>query len=134
MKMIHTTRAIALTVLLLTGAAHAQVGEAQMAQLHTMEQFLTVMQNYYELIERLHAVASDNDKAAIQQLMKIEDIYKKQGDRAKAIVVLRKAMSDAKTSTVRNAAAFMLADALNETGQGSEAVEVLKQALEVNLR
>ena len=105
-----------------------------MAQLHTMEQFLSVMQNYYELIERIHAVASDNDKAAIQQLMKIEDIYKDRGDRAQAIVVLRRVVSEAKSSTVRNAAAFMLADALNETGQASEAVEVLKQALDVNLR
>ena len=66
--------------------------------------------------------------------MKIEDIYKKRGDRAQAIVVLRQAMNDAKSPTVRNAAAMMLADALNETGQASEAVDVLKSALAANVQ
>jgi tetratricopeptide (TPR) repeat protein len=133
MKISRTIQAIALCGALLGGAAQAQVGDAQLAQLKTMEQFLTVMQDYYALIERIRTVASDKDTAAIQQLMKIEDIYKKRGDRAQAIVVLRQAMTDAKSSTVRNAAAYMLAEALNDTGQASEAVEVLKQALEANL-
>ena len=56
------------------------------------------------------------------------------GDRAEAIVVLREAMNDAKSATVRNAAAMMLADALKETGQASEAIEVLKSALAANTR
>ena len=43
-------------------------------------------------------------------------------------------MNDAKSPAVRNAAAMMLADALNETGQASEAVDVLKSALGANLR
>ena len=120
------------TLLLL--APHALAQDAQLEQLDKMEQFLSLMQNYYDLIERIHSVASSNDKSAIQQLMKIEDIYKKRGDRAQAIVVLRQAMNDAKSPTVRNAAAMMLADALNETGQASEAVDVLKSALAANVQ
>ena len=120
------------TLLLL--APHALAQDAQLEQLGKMEQFLTLMQNYYELIERIHSVASSSDKSAIQQLMKIEDIYKKRGDRAQAIVVLRQAMNEAKSLTVRNAAAMMLADALNETGEASEAVDVLKSALAANVQ
>ena len=120
------------TLLLL--APHALAQDAQLEQLGKMEQFLSLMQNYYDLIERIHSVASSSDKSAIQQLMKIEDIYKKRGDRAQAIVVLRQAMNDAKSPTVRNAAAMMLADALNETGQASEAVNVLKSALAANVQ
>ena len=69
MKTTLTIKAVALSALLLTGAAHAQVGEAQVAQLQTMEQFLTVMENYYALIERIHATAADSDKAAIHALV-----------------------------------------------------------------
>ena len=46
--------------------------------------------------------------------MKIEDIYKNRGDRAQAIAVLRRTMNEASSPTVRNAAAYMLAEALNE--------------------
>jgi predicted Zn-dependent protease len=120
------------TLLLLS--PHTLAQDAQLEQLDKMEQFLSLMQNYYDLIERIHSVASSSDKSAIQQLMKIEDIYKKRGDRAQAIVVLRQAMNDAKNPTVRNAAAMMLADALNETGQASEAVNVLKSALAANVQ
>ena len=134
MKIATYAKPALLSTLLLFGAPHALAQDAQLEQLGKMEQFLTVMQNYYELIERIHSVASNSDKSAIQQLMKIEDIYKKRGDRAQAIVVLRQAVNDAKSPAVRNAAAMMLADALNETGQASEAVDVLKSALGTNLR
>jgi predicted Zn-dependent protease len=133
MKIIAYAKPALLSTLLLL-APHALAQDAQLEQLGKMEQFLSLMQNYYDLIERIHSVASSSDKSAIQQLMKIEDIYKKRGDRAQAIVVLRQAMNDAKSPTVRNAAAMMLADALNETGQASEAVNVLKSALAANVQ
>lgn len=119
---------------LLGGSVPAFAQQPQLDNLKTMEQFISLMDGYYGLIERIHDVASDPDKSAILQLQKIEDIYKKRGDRAQAIVVLRDAMDRAKSPTVRNAAAMMLADALNETGQGSDAVSVLQQALSANLK
>jgi predicted Zn-dependent protease len=134
MKIPHYARPVLFTALLLIGTPPALAQDAQLDQLGKMDQFLSVMQNYYELIERIHSVAASSDKSAILQLMKIEDIAKNRGDRAEAIVVLREAMNDAKSSTVRNAAAMMLADALKETGQASEAIEVLKSALAANTR
>ncbi len=99
-----------------------------------MRQFIGVMQGYFEVIDATHAVASDPEKSAILQLQKIEEIYKKRGDRAEAIAVLEDVLKRTKRPAVRNAAAVMLADALNETGHGTQAVNVLKQALEENLQ
>ncbi len=125
------TRLVALVVVTLAaGPVHA----AEMDDLGKMERFIGVMQGYYGLIEAVHNVASDPDKAAILQLQKIGEIYKNRGDRAESIAVLTDVVERSKSPTVRNAAAIMLADALNETGRATQAVEVLKKALDSNLK
>ena len=118
------------STLVIAGGAQAQQGE----ELERMKQFMGVMEGYYGLIDGVHDVASNPDKSAILQLQKIEEIYKARGDRAEAIAVLRDVLKRTSSATVRNAAAIMLADALNETGQSMQAVEVLREALELNLR
>ena len=124
-----------LLILLLLGfgftGAHSHAAEAE--DLNRMREFMSIMEGYYAIIDGVHAVSSDKEKSAILQLQKIEEIYKKRGDRAEAISVLRDVVERTSNETVRNAAAVMLADALNETGQASEAVEVLREALERNL-
>ena len=112
----------------------AYAAAAQADNLATMQQFLGVMEGYYGIIEATYDVASDPDKSDILQMQKIEEFYKKRGDRAEAIAVLEDVLNRTKRPAVRNAAAVMLADALNETGRGTQAVEVLKQALEENLK
>ncbi len=125
------TRLAALVVVALAaGPVHA----AEMDNLGNMERFISVMQGYYGLIEAVHNVANNPDKAAILQLQKIGEIYKKRGDRAESIAVLTDVVERSKSPTVRNAAAIMLADALNETGRATQAVEVLKKALDSNLK
>lgn len=125
------TRLVALVVVTLAaGPVHA----AEMDDLGKMERFIGVMQGYYGLIEAVHNVASDPDKAAILQLQKIGEIYKNRGDRAESIAVLTDVVERSKSPTVRNAAAIMLADVLNETGRATQAVEVLKKALDSNLK
>lgn len=126
-----TTCLMVLLAALAAPLAHAQ--QPQLEQLEMMKQFIGVMQSYYALIEQVHGIASDPEKSAILELQKIEDIYKNRGDRADAIVVLREVVDTSPSPTVRNAAAFMLAEALNETGQASEAVRVLQDVLNKNL-
>ena len=125
-----TTLAVLVVVALAAGPVHA----AEMESLGDMERFIGVMQGYYGLIEAVHNVANDPDKAAILQLQKIGEIYKNRGDRAESIAVLTDVVERSKSPTVRNAAAIMLADALNETGRATQAVEVLKKALDSNLK
>jgi predicted Zn-dependent protease len=125
-----------LLILLLLGfgfAGGADSHAAEAEDLNRMREFMSIMEGYYAIIDGVHAVSSDKEKSAILQLQKIEEIYKKRGDRAEAINVLRDVVKRTSNETVRNAAAVMLADALNETGQASEAVEVLRTALERNL-
>lgn len=106
----------------------------QTTDLATMQQFIEVMQGYYGIIDRIYDVASDPDKAAIQQLQKIDEFYKNRGDRAASIEVIQRVVDTAPSATVRNAAVVMLADALNETGKASQAIDVLKAAMERNLK
>lgn len=122
-------------VMCVTAALAGAPSYAQDApDLQRMQQFIGLMQGYFEVIHATHAVAADPEKSAILQLQKIQDIYKERGDRAEAISVLRQVMDTTSNPTIRNAAAMMLADALNETGQASKAVEVLQSALDANLK
>ena len=129
-----TARKLIAVTLLLTApwsVVHAQ--EPSSAQLQQMQEFMKIMQGYYALVNAVHEVASDKDKAAIFQLQKIQEIYKQRGDRAEAVKVLSEVVKTTSSDTVRNAASLMLADTLNETGRASQAVEVLEDALARNL-
>lgn len=126
-------KSLILTVLLCLCGPVLPATAAEAEDLGRMQEFMAVMEGYYSIIDGVHAVASDKEKSAIQQLQKIEEIYKNRGDRAQAIEVLRDVIARTDNDTIRNAAAMMLADALNDTGQASEAVEVLRTALERNL-
>ena len=55
-------------------------------------------------------------------------------NRAESIAVLTDVVEGSGSPTVRNAAAIMLAEALNETGRATDAIEVLKKALDGNLK
>ena len=107
-----------LIIIMLSGAIAMPVraNDPSVEQLAQMQQFIGLMQVYYGVINAMHEVAMDPDKSAILQLQKIEEIYKSRGDRAEAIAVLREVVERTSSATVRNAAAVMLADALNETG------------------
>ncbi|MCZ6856204.1 MAG: hypothetical protein O7G86_19985 [Gammaproteobacteria bacterium] len=123
-----------LPLLVVAVVAGGPARAAEIDDLGTMERFLVVMQGYYGLIDDVYDVAHNTDKAAILQLQKIGEIYKKRGDRAESIAILTDVIERSKSLTVRNAAAMMLADTLNETGRATQAVEVLMKALDGNLK
>ena len=127
-------RKLATAIVLCGALGAAPTFAAEAPDLERMHQFIGVMQGYFEVIDATHAVASDPEKSAILQLQKIEEIYKKRGDRAESIAVLTEVVETTGNDTVRNAASMMLADALNETGRATQAVEVLKQALDRNMK
>ena len=103
-------------------------------QIEKMGVFLDLMQDFFGIIDSMHAVSDDPEKAAIFQLHKIEEIYKERGERAKAVEVFQQVLKETNNPTIRNAAYFMLGDALKETGRKDEAVKVLEEALKENLR
>lgn len=102
-------------------------------QLQQMQVFLNLMQNFFKIIESTYELAADPEKAAILQMHKIQEVYEERGEKPKAVDVFRKVIADSSNTTIRNAAYFMLGDALKETGNHREAIEVLSQALAENI-
>ncbi|MGI9287066.1 MAG: hypothetical protein ACR2P1_16905 [Pseudomonadales bacterium] len=102
-------------------------------QLKTMQTFLSIMDSYYQIIELTHAVASDNEKAAIVQMQKIQEVYEELGKKAQAADILRGVLKDSRNPTIRNAAYMLLADNLKDTGRADEALKLLQQGLAENI-
>jgi len=100
-------------------------------QMHTV---LDLMTKFFGIIENMHEVSSDAERAAVFQLFKIEEIYKERGERAQAIRIFEQVLEDSDNLTIRNAAYLMLGEALKETGRTDEAVAALQRGLQENLR
>lgn len=118
--------------LMLCGLPAARADQA--AEIAQMQQFIEVMEGYYEIIDRIHAISSDREKATIQQLQKIDEFYKNRGDRAASIKVLQRVHGSSQSEAVRNAVVIMLADALNETNRTDQAIELLDNSITRSLK
>ena len=125
------TITVAAAVLLFGGpAAHAQ----SQSDLERMQTFLSIMTNYFQVIESTYAIASDPEKAAILQMSKIQEVYEQRGEKARATDVLREVLEDSNNPTIRNAAYMLLGDNLKESGRSDEALEMLRRGLDENIR
>ena len=115
--------------LVLATPAHAQSPQ----ELQTMQTFLEIMTSYFDIIRSTHEINSSEEKAAILQMTKVQEIYEERGEKARAVDVLRGVLEDSRNPTIRNAAIMMLGDTLKETGRSDEAIEVLRQGLRENI-
>ncbi|MEL7025249.1 MAG: hypothetical protein AAGL69_16060 [Pseudomonadota bacterium] len=108
----------------------APIATAQQSEeLEMMQQFMSVMDGYFSIIESTHDIASTPEKSAILQMQKIKEIYEDRGEGARAVGVLRQVLSESQNPTIRSAAVLILSDLLNETGRADEAIKVLEQGL-----
>ncbi len=125
------TITVTAAVLLFGGtAARAQ----SQSDLEMMQTFLAIMTDYFQIIEATYDVASNPEKAAIMQMSKIQDVYEQRGEKARSADVLREVLKDSNNPTIRNAAYMMLGDTLKESGRSDEALELLRQGLDENIR
>ena len=125
------TITVTAAVLLFGGtAARAQ----SQSDLEMMQTFLAIMTDYFQIIEATYEVASDPEKAAIMQMSKIQDVYEQRGEKARSADVLREVLKDSNNPTIRNAAYMMLGDTLKESGRSDEALKLLRQGLDENIR
>ena len=125
------TVAMTATVLLaFSPASRAQTTD----ELQLMQAFLEIMTDYFSIIESTYVINSDPEKAAILQMMKIQEVYEERGEKARSVDVLRAVLADSNNPTIRNAAYMMLGDTLKETGRADEALELLQQGLDENIR
>ncbi|MGI9201992.1 MAG: hypothetical protein ACR2QL_13095 [Woeseiaceae bacterium] len=113
-------------------APSAQAQEIE--NLELMQTFLAIMTDYFEIIESTHDIASDPEKAAIMQMQKIQEVYEQRGEKARSTDVLKQVLADSNNTSIRNAAYMLLGDTLKETGRADEAIELLRQGLEENIK
>ena len=102
-------------------------------QLAMQSKFVGLMQNFLQVIETTHGIYSDSEKAAIFQLHKIQETYKKKGEPQKAIEVFQHTLKTSQNNAIRNATYTMLADTLKDAGNFDEAVKVLRSGLDENI-
>ena len=124
---------VAVTVVaigLASAPAHAQSQD----DIAKMQSFLNIMDSYFGIIESTYAIGSDPEKAAIMQMQKIQEVYEERGEKARSIEVLRGVLEASDNRTIRNAAYMLLGDTLKETGRADEAIRLLQQGLEENIK
>lgn len=109
--------------------AHAQ----EQKDLELMQTFLSIMTDYFEIIEATYDISSDPEKAAIMQMQKIQEVYEQRGEKARSTDVLKQVLKDSNNTTIRNAAYMLLGDTLKDTGRADEAIELLRQGLKENI-
>lgn len=122
------------TVAIAASLMLALPAQAQTPQeLQTMQTFLDIMTSYFAIIEATHDVSSSEEKAAIMQMQKIQEVYEQRGEKARSTDVLKQVLADSDNTTIRNAAYMLLGDTLKETGRADEAIELLRQGLNENI-
>ena len=130
-----TFRKIAISTaaaILLVVAPGAQAQKQE--DLELMQTFLSIMTDYFEIIESTHDVSSDPEKAAIMQMQKIQEVYEQRGEKARSTDVLKQVLEDSNNPTIRNAAYILLGDTLKEVGRADEALQFLRQGLAENIK
>ncbi|MBT8099274.1 MAG: hypothetical protein KJO82_05970 [Gammaproteobacteria bacterium] len=126
------TTVICVTATVLLAAAPGARAQAP-DDLKMMQTFLAIMSNYFDIIESTYDVSSSPEKAAILQMMKIQEVYEKRGEKARSTDVLKKVLDDSNNPTIRNAAYMLLSDTLKDTGNPKEALEYLQRGLAENI-
>lgn len=123
---------ISITAAMLFAAAPGAQAQEQ-ENLELMQAFLSIMTDYFEIIESTHDISSDPEKAAIMQMQKIQEVYEQRGEKARSTDVLKQVLADSDNMAIRNAAYMLLGDTLKETGRADEAIELLRQGLNENI-
>ena len=121
-----STAAIAMAFLISVTVAPVSTAAADINQ---MSQFVGLMQNFFVLMDSMYEAASNPEHAALLQMNSLEDLYKASGNLREMVVVYRDIIEKSTNPTVRRLERMRLADALKETGQMTEAIEVLKHAI-----
>jgi len=131
----YSFRTLLITMIATSALFVSPVSRAQSQDdLALMQTFLEIMTDYFEIIESTYDISADPEKAAILQMMKIQEVYEERGEKARSTDILKKVLADSRNPTIRNAAYMLLGDTLKETGRADEAIEMLKQGLTENIK
>lgn len=125
-----TIGALILTTCLSVTPVQAQTAD----ELDRLTSFLTLINDYFAVIESTHSINENPEKAAILQMQKIQEVFEERGEKARSIEVLKSVLEQSRNQTIRNSAYFLLGDTLKETGRHDEAIQMLEAALAENIK
>jgi tetratricopeptide (TPR) repeat protein len=112
----------------------SQAEEFKSAELQQMQQFVNLMHGFFGIIDSTYEISSDAEKSAIFQMHKIKEAYEESGQKKQIVPAFEEILQSTDNSTIRNAAYFMLGDALKEAGQHDKAIDLLKEGLKENIK
>jgi hypothetical protein len=99
-----------------------------------MQERLAIMEQYLTVVQSVHAIADDPEKAVLFQLQQLEDTYRRERNVQKIISLYQDVMKNTSNLTIRNAASMKLAQILKRVGRGDEAEELTRNSLNENLK
>ena len=99
-----------------------------------IQERLKIMERYLTVVESVHAIADDPEKAVLFQLQQLEDTYRKQRNAQKIITLYQDILKNTTNQTVRNAASMKLAQILKRVGRADEAEALTRTSLNENLQ
>lgn len=99
-----------------------------------MQMRLRVIERYLSIVESVHSISDDSEKAVLYQLQQLEDIYKKQRSPEKIVALYQDILNKTSNQTVRNAASMKLAQIYKRLGRDNAAEELTRKSLEENLK
>ncbi|WP_455220504.1 hypothetical protein [Kaarinaea lacus] len=109
-------------------------GDDASARVGQMQERLAIMEQYLTVVQSVHAIADDPEKAVLFQLQQLEDTYRKQRNVQKIISLYQDVLKNTPNLTIRNAASMKLAQILKRVGRNDEAEELTRNSLNENLK
>ena len=99
-----------------------------------MQTRLRVIERYLNIVESVHSISDDSEKAVLYQLQQLEDMYKKQRAPEKIVALYQDILNKTSNQTVRNAASMKLSQIYRRLGRDEAAEELTRKSLEENLK
>jgi tetratricopeptide (TPR) repeat protein len=104
------------------------------AEMDAVQAKLGILKDYFEIVNNFHTLASNPEKAVVLSLQQLEDNYKAQGKPEEIIKMYQNLLKEARSQTLRNVAYIKLSEIYKRSKRGDEAVALLKQALDENMK
>jgi hypothetical protein len=107
---------------------------AQQPELEQGQRYVTTMSAYLDLTEKLVDMSKRPETAVFQAIEGVVEIYQQRGEVSLAIEYLDDLLEDVDNPAVRNVLHLKLRELYQSTGQGSKALEQLKEMVKENVK
>lgn len=104
-----------------------------MSDLERMNNMLSVMNEFYGLMESVHEAARNPEMAALIQMHEIQEIYKNRGELREVIPIFKGVLAKSTNPAIRTMAYMKLADTMKKLGETDRAISLLESGLQESI-